>query len=200
MVAQAGIHIDERALRRDIARARRTLRRLGERAIPIAEAQALNKTGAKARTSARRELARVKQVPQKVLKRRLALFKASRRRLEARLWLGLKRGISAEELGGGAFFFAGKHAGTLKVGRRVFRDVFKATMPSGRAGLFARRTPSTRKSRGAWSDNLPIEQPQVRLDPEAQPILRRHAAEHMRKTLPLELRRALQNQIRKLTR
>lgn len=47
---------------------------------------------------------------------------------------------------------------TVEGQRRTYRDAFLATMGSGHTGVFKRAQTLARKSRGAWSRNLPIVQ------------------------------------------
>ncbi len=163
------IRADTRAVLRD-------LRAINSRAVPAATASALNKTAAKARTQVSRRLAATKNIPQKTLKKRLRVFRANRRRLFATVWLGLKSGVKPAELPGiASFTFAGKGAGTIKVGKRRFTGVFRARMPSGHQGLFARAPVTTRRTAGrprTSSPNLPIVEPQVHLQPEGEQIIR----------------------------
>lgn len=189
-MSRAVADIDARDLQRQIRKATRKLERLRAQDVPRMTARALNRTADKTRTGTRRQLSAVKSVPAKVLKRRIQSYKASARHLVARVWVGLKTAITPAELGGGTFFIKGKRAGTLKVGRKTFTGVFPATMPSGHQGLFVRK----------GRKRLPIEEPRVRLSPEAQPIVLAEARARMRDDFPRELRRLLDLRIKQLRR
>ncbi len=149
--------------------------------------QALNRAAERARTDTRRELALEKGVPQKVLTRRIRAYKASRMRMRAALWVGVKKRITAQELGGNIGSTA---AGSVRIGRRVFKDAFRAQMPSDHRGIFTRKPGAKHKRRpdGQYSQ-LPIEEAVVQLMPEAERISRRAAEHHMKRTFPAELKR-----------
>ena len=149
--------------------------------------QALNRTADRARTDTRRELALTKGLPQKVLTRRVRAYKASRMRPRAALWIGVKKRITARELGGNIGSTA---AGAVRIGRRVFKDAFRAKMPGGHQGIFTRTPDAVHKRRpdGQYSQ-LPIEEAVVQLMPEAERISRQAAEHHMKRTFPAELKR-----------
>ncbi len=154
-------------------------------------ALALNKAVRSARTATGRELARIKGVPQKVLRRRIQSYKATPRKkpIRASLWVGTKRAIKAKELGGQIGTTAG---GNVKVGRRVFRDAFPARMPSGHRGIFTRK-PSARHRRrpDGQPTQLPIEEAIVQLMPEAETVSRRAAEKALIEIYPKEVRRLM---------
>ena len=155
--------------------------------------QALNRTADRARTDTRRELALAKGLPQKVLTRRVRAYKATRMRMRAALWVGVKKRITAAELGGN---IGSTTAGSVRIGRRVFKDAFRARMPGGHEGIFTRKPGAVHKQRpDGQSTQLPIEEAVAQLMPEAERISRNAADEHMRRTFPAELRRLVRRNI-----
>lgn len=189
--------IDRVRLNHDLDVLERRLRAVKASAIPRASAQALNRTADRARSRTAREVARVKAVPVRLLKNRIAVFKASPRDLRSSVWVGLKKAIAIEDLPGARLVSQGKFAGHLKAGRLAVK-VFEARMPSGKRGLFVRKLPGVRRSAGrpiTSSPNLPIERPALRLSPEAQTIAEREGLAASREFLPVELRRLFQREL-----
>ncbi|MBX9606413.1 MAG: phage tail protein [Gammaproteobacteria bacterium] len=192
--------LDRTRLDSDLAGLERKLSSLKRAAVPRATAQALNRTADRARTETVRELARVKALPSRFLRRRVTVYRASVKALGASLWIGLKKAIPIEALPGARLVTQGKLAGHLKAGRLAVK-VFQATMPSGKRGLYTRKLPSVRRSRGrpvTSSPNLPIDHPSVSLAPEAQDIAARAGARAAREVLPRELRRLFNRELDKL--
>ena len=193
--------IDQRSFDRETRKAIRVLEKSRRQAVPQAMAQSLNRTAQRAMTRTRRALAQAKQLPQKVLKKRVQMFKASPRKLVARVWVGVKKHIPIESLPGARFIISGKQAGTLKAGRIISKP-FKATLKSGHSGLFVRKAPALRRTAGrpaTSSPNLPIEHPVVRLQPEAERIIEHETREQMRAFFPSELRRQVDRRLQKLS-
>lgn len=183
------IKVDTASFAREIEIARKRMGAIGTKVIPRVAAAAINKTADRTLTRSRRELANAKGLPQRIVGEKMQRFKATAQRLVARVWVGLKRGILVEELPGARYDFK---RGALRAGR-VSVKPFKATMPSGKSGLWVRRLPSVRSSvgRSESSPNLPIEKPTIRLQPEAGEILERVANEQARTFLPGEFRRLI---------
>lgn len=183
------ITVDTASFRRDLDAARRKFGAVGKVVVPRVAAAAINKTADRTLTRARRQLAAAKGLPQRVVGDKMQRFKATTARLAARVWIGLKRGILVETLPGARYDLK---RGALRAGKVSIKP-FKATMPSGKSGLWVRRLPSTRPSEGrpATSPNLPIEKPTIRLQPEAGEILERVANEQARTFLPGEFRRLI---------
>lgn len=155
--------------------------------------QSLNRAAERARVQTRRELALTKGIPQKVLNRRIRVYKASRMRPRAAIWLGLKKRITAQELGGAIGATA---TGAVKVGRRAFRNAFPATMPGGHRGIYTRKPNAKHKRRpDGQMSQLPIEEAVIQLMPEAEQISRDATRHHMKKTFPDELRRQVKRMI-----
>jgi hypothetical protein len=187
------LRLDSRAFDAELRDFRARLARANAQAVPRAEARALNRAAAHAATRTRRELATVKRLPQKLLKRRISSYQASPQRLTARVWVGTKRKIPLSDIPGAHTALAGKRAGQVRAGRLAVQT-FKATMPSGKTGRFVRVEPGQRRTAGrpaTSSPNLPIEEPAIRLQPEAGPILERAADTALRTVYVTELRRLL---------
>lgn len=187
------LRLDARAFDAELRDFRARLSRASARAVPQAEARALNRAAAHAATRTRRELASLKRLPQKMLKRRISSFKATPERLTARVWVGTKRRIALSDVPGAQTVIAGKRAGQVRAGRLAVQT-FKATMPNGKAGRFVRVEPGQRRTAGrplTSPANLPIEEPAIRLQPEAGPILEREAQAALRTVYVSELRRLL---------
>ena len=202
MAGAVHIKVNRRELERDARRLEKKLAKLSKTAVPRAEARALNTTAARARTQVARKVAQAKRVPVKVVRGRVRVFKASARKpvRTAVLWLGLKVSILVENLPGARLVQQGKHAGSLRAGR-ITTKPFTARMPNGKRLLVVRVTPGQRRTRGrpaTSSPNLPIERPQIRLMPEAQPILEDEARQAMRTIFPKEYRRLLTASVNKL--
>lgn len=160
-------------------------------------AMALNTATRKARTKTARELAAALNVPQKVLRKRVRHYKASARRkpVRASLWVGTKRAIKADELGGAV---SQSKTGYVKVGKRVFRNAFPARMPGGHRGIFSRKLHARHKRRAdGQMTQLPIEEAVVQLMPEAERISRRHAERAIKEDFPKEQRRLAQLKLTK---
>lgn len=187
------IDFNVRDFDRQVRALRTRLARISAAEVPKAEARALNRAAAWTTTRVRRTLAAAKQIPQRVIQRRISSYKASAKHLSARVWIGVKRKIPIADLPGARTLTSGRKAGTLKAGRLELRP-FVATMPNGKRGQFVRVVPGARRTQGrplTSPPNLPIEEPAIRLMPEAEPILREHAAEAMRTIYVNELRRLL---------
>jgi hypothetical protein len=189
MPAPITIDFDTRDFQRQVDAAYKTLGTIATKHVPRAAAAALNRTSDRTATRVRRDVARAKSLPQKLLRKKIDRFHASPRRLVARVWIGLKRSIKVGDLPGAQYQFRG----VLRAGRVRVSGVFPATMPSGKRGLFVRRLPSMRASRdrSPSAPNLPIEEPQIRLQPEAESILRTVARREVRDYLPREFTRLI---------
>lgn len=189
--------VDRRAWSRDLAKLERKLGQLRQASVPQATSRALTATANRARTQTVRELAKVKQVPSKLIRARVKAYRAFPRKLVSTVWLGAKKHIPIEQIPGARL----TKAGALRAGRLSVK-VFRATMPNGKEGLYVRRLPSTRHSQGRsvkTSPNLPIEHPVVRLRPEADQIIAREAGQAMRVYFPRELERLFRREVAKLT-
>lgn len=187
------IRIDTRAMNRDIRRLQVKIGMVNANALPKAEARALNRAASWTRTRVRRELARVKGLPQSVIGSRIASYPAKPSRLSARVWIGTKRKIPLSIVPGARTIIAGRDAGALKAGRLTLRP-FKVRLKSGRVAQMVRVEPGARRTQGRPASsppNLPIDEPAIRLMPEAQPILESTARAAMGAPYVTELRRLL---------
>jgi hypothetical protein len=124
-------------------------------ASPRATTRAINRAAASTQTLAIRDMSRDLGVRQTVVRQRMRLGRATWQRLVATLTV---RGRPLSLL----LFRARQDARGVTYrlrGQVVFiPSAFIATMPSGRRSVFLRRIPSTRKGRGAWGLNLPIDE------------------------------------------
>ena len=157
----------------------------------VITARALSLAARRAATDTRRELASVKNLPQRVLRKRVQAHRAypNRKPIRSAVWLGLKNPVKAGELGS----VNPTSSGHVRIGKRIFRGAFRATMPSGHRGVFTRKVNARHRPRpdGQWTQ-LPIEEGVARLDPEAEPISRRASERHLRETYPKEARRLME--------
>jgi hypothetical protein len=138
----------------DIRRFEREVRQLGER-FPVAAARALNRTMATAQTRAVREIAADTGLAQREVRKALDVTRATPRRLLATLAAASRRlvltAFKARPVAAGVTYSTGR-------GRRLIPGAFIATMRSGHVGVFKRLRASVRRSPGAWSPNLPIDE------------------------------------------
>ncbi len=187
------VGVDLADLDRQLRAFERRLAQRSGRALAQVQARALNRAMALATTRVRRRLASAKRIPQRVIQRRISGFKARADKLAARVWIGTKRKIPIASIDGARTVLAGRKAGVLKAGRIEVRP-FRARLPSGRVAQFVRVEPGQRRTAGrplSSSPNLPIEEPAIRLMPEAAPILEEEARAAMRGVYVNELRRLL---------
>ena len=199
MSAAVNLKLDQKLLQADVRAFERKLDQIERTIVPRAEMRALNATAMRARTAVTRELARKKQLPQKVVRPRVQVFRANLKHRVATVWVGVKRRIYLEDLGG-QFVTTGKHAGTYRAGRLSAKP-FRARMRSGKTVLVVRIEPGFRRTVGrpvTSPPNLPIDRPHIRLMPEAQPILEQAAIAAMRTHYPREYRRLLQAAVNKM--
>lgn len=127
----------------------------------MATQRALNKTAQKCNTLTKRDLAVSKGVTQRVLKKVIKVFRASKKNLTSRVWIGLRRGIPFDEL-------------KSNVAKKRLSKPFRARFKSGKVAEGARRIlPSVRAGEGRdpLHKNLPIDY-KIRLNPEAKTILK----------------------------
>lgn len=180
--------VNNRQFERETKKLAAKVRRFSRDGVPVASQRALNKTAAKARTETRRDLATTKGVPQRVLNPVMKVFKASKKKLVSRVWVGLKRGIQFEDI---------KKATAKKRLSKPFRARFK----SGKVSEDARRIlPSLRAGQGrsGKAKNLPIDY-KIRLNPEAKAILKEKANHIGRTVYKSEYTRQLKLKLQKLS-
>lgn len=120
----------------DLAWAARQLRNI-PRGVPRAAARAINHEAKKGRTQVYKMIARNLGIPQKYVKRRVRLYRATQKTLMAKIWMGSWRwkvytvATNVKQTRTGVSFkVAGKYT-TIPHG-------FIATMPSGHTGVFKR--------------------------------------------------------------
>ena len=116
-----------------------------------ASVRALNKTALWLRTQATRQISSEKRLPQKLIRERLRVLKASKRDLKARV-LANFMGIKAAKVGTPRQTRRG-----AKVKSYEFQGAFVATMPGGHTGIFKRK----------GKTRLPIRELYVPLEPES---------------------------------
>lgn len=159
MAFTASVRVDDRRMRRDLKRVKGPISRKVMR-------QALNRAGTRSRTAAVRETAKDTGIKQKVIRERMKLRRASRRRLRAVL-TALTLGVRAIDAGK-----ARQNAAGVRVAGRSFPGAFITTVPSGKQGVF-RRKPSAASSTGRDSkgrpkkNRLPIEHVRIPIRTEA---------------------------------
>lgn len=135
---------------------------LGRRA-PIAVARALNRTGTSERTALARAIATDMGIKVGTAREAIAIQTASASQLAVRVVARGARIPLIDFKAKGPFPSRGRGRGvTYNLGAgggrgRLDRG-FIAQMGSGHRGVFVRRNASTGKSRGAWSQNLPIQE------------------------------------------
>jgi len=192
-VSAIDIRIDLAAFDRELRAFEARVRDVNARALPKLQAQALNRAAKWARTRVRRDLSRAKGVPQTVIGSRISAYPATPRHLSARVWVGTKRKIPLSMVPGARTVLAGRDAGAIKAGRLTVRP-FKVRLKSGRVAQMVRVEPGARRTEGRPASsppNLPIDEPAIRLMPEAKPILETHARAAMAAPYINELRRLL---------
>lgn len=167
-----------------------------ERTMPENVVRALNKTAQRSATRVRRDVAKRIGLPQREIKERIRHYKANRRRLRSSVWVGAGAGIPLSKVRGAYTTLDG----TLSAGRTRTKT-FRATMPSGYTGQFVRKPNAKHKTRrDGQRTQLPIEEPRIRIDGIAKPILLKHTREQMRDFYPTELRRLARTTIARRAR
>ncbi len=155
----------------------------------VITARSLNLAARKAKTETVRELAADKNVPQRVLRKRVQAYKAHPRQqpIRASLWVGTARPIKAKELGN-----VEVGAGGVRIGKRRYKQAFRATMPTGHTGIFTRKPHARHQQRpDGQMTQLPIQESVVQLLPEARDISRRASEKHVKETYPKEAARLM---------
>lgn len=145
-------------IRGDVKEITRHLSKTQRWVIPQAVPAALNKTGGKLNTQVRREISKRLGIPQKHFKNQIKLFRATRRRWEAKEWVGLDKRIPVSRV------YKSK-ARQLTYAKGVQNvpasKLFPATMPSGHEGIFYRK----------GSSRLPIQEVMIDLTRVADDVL-----------------------------
>ncbi len=159
-------------------------------------ARALNLAATKARTQTVRRLSTATSIPQKTIRKRVKVYKATRNKkpLRASLWVGTKRPVKAKELGGTV---SRSRTGYVKVGKRIYRNAFPARMPGGHEGIFSRKPHARHRRRpDGQTTQLPIEEAVAQLEPEAGRISRQEAERAQEQIFPRELRRLAEQKLK----
>ncbi len=160
--------------------------------------QAISRSLNRARTSGRvvlvRAIAQDMKLSQKVVKKHMGERDATPTKLVAELSGDLKR-IPLINFGAKQFKRAGVKANTGRGRKSYGKTFFIATMPSGHVGVFSRTLPSTKRSPGAWSENLHIQEkrgPSVgHVFTKHMPAAQKRALEVLPKNLEREFRHVL---------
>jgi len=148
-----------------------------EAEIVLATRRSLNKTAAWVRTRLLREASSKTGLKQKLIRQRLRMYKATKDRLSASVWLG----SSAIVVKAGALGRARQTKTGATVKGNVFDGAFAATMPSGHRGIYER----------LGRKRLPIEELEVSFQNEYANIINRSidlgAMQYFEKLLQKEL-------------
>lgn len=181
----------EMNVRGDVEEARRYLYGIERRAIPKAASRSLNRVASRVNTIARRRIAKQIGIQQKKIKGGFKIQKASWRRLVASVtgsgkpipairFKGtrqLKKGVKSEAFGGG-----------------TIKGAFIATMPSGRRGVFIRKTRKRLPIRQTYGPSVPnamvTDEVERAMDSTANETWRREWPRNLRFYLQREERRA----------
>ena len=129
--------------------------------IDKAEIRALNKTALWVKTQAARETSQAAKIAGKLVRNRLRILRASKRRPFAKVWYGLNP-IPARLLGKVRQTKRG-----VRAGRHDFPGAFVTGFKSGRTGVFERATPARRWTAGRShqsTPNLPLKEAELILD------------------------------------
>ncbi len=129
-----------------------------KRRYPAAVRRAVNRAATSARAQLASDVAKDLKLPVGVVKEQLPIQEANvggSGEFTARIYANAKR-IALEKFGAtGPYPSRGR--GTVRVRGKAYPNAFLAVVgKGGHRGVFTRTGASTRKSRGAWSKNLPI--------------------------------------------
>jgi hypothetical protein len=143
----------------DATQAERALDQLGTRA-PAVIARVINRTATSVRAVMAREIAKDIGLPVGPIKDALKVQSAIPQAddIRARISVSGAKIPLAKFHASGPLPSRGRGTVSARIGgtRKRYEGAFLAQMRSGHIGVFRRKGPSTRKSRGAWSPNLPI--------------------------------------------
>ncbi len=145
-------------IKSDIKGLTKVLTGIQRKIIPLAVPAAMNKTVTRINTQVRRAIATELGVPQKVIKSKIKVFRATKRNWDASNWVGLRSSIPVSKV----FHSAKKQINYAKGRMNIAANkLFGATMPTGHQGVFYRKT----------KKRLPIQEVMIHLDEVAPPIL-----------------------------
>lgn len=131
--------------------------------IDKAEIRALNKTARWVKTQVVRETSQAAKIAGKIVRDRIRILRASKRRAFAKVWYGLNP-IPARLLGNVRQTKSG-----VRAGRHSFPGAFVTGFKSGRTGVYQRAQPGRRWSAGRSHQakpNLPLKESELKLDSE----------------------------------
>lgn len=132
--------------------------------MQAAEVRALNKTMRWVRTRAVRTVSKEMKVAAKLVRQRIADFKATRQRRVGKVWVGL-RPIAAQRLGK-----VRQNRRGVRAGRHSFKGAFAVDTGRGNLAVFQRTGEPKRKMRsGRYAGKMrePIERVELELDQQA---------------------------------
>jgi len=120
----------------DVREFQRQLDSIQRKVIPVAVPRAMNDTVKQINTQVRRQMADDLGIQQKHFKRRLKVYRASRKNWEAKNWVGTKILIPVS-----AVFKSGRKGIAYAKARGLVdaNSLFEATMPTGHSGIFRRK-------------------------------------------------------------
>ncbi len=158
--------------------------------------KALNHAANKARTQTVKRLSKATNIPQKNIRKRVKVYPAMRAKkpLRSSVWVGVKRPVKAKELGGEV---SRSRTGYVKVGKRIYRNAFPATMPGGHQGIFTRQLHARHRKRpDGQNTQLPIQEAVAQLMPDARYISRQESERAQKDIFPQELRRLAEQKLK----
>jgi len=132
--------------------------------MEAAEVRALNKTVNWLRSKAVQSVSKEMKVAAKLVRQRIAAFKATRRKRYGKVWAGLQP-IAAHRLGAAKQTRKG-----VRAGRHSFDGAFVRTTENGKLTVFQRTgEPKRRMSKGRYAGKMrePIERVELDLDQQA---------------------------------
>jgi len=173
------------SIKGDIHKMTQSLNRLQKTLVPTATITALNKTGTRIKTNVVRNLSTRTGIQQKILRKRIRIYKARRNRAVLTVWFGSYDITYAS--------FTSKRSAVkttktgIRIGRRQFPGAFRATMKSGHTDYYQR----TGKAR------LPIKKAAVSIEHDANAVMSKtrvfFAPIEFKKQFHYELNRRLKN-------
>lgn len=131
----------------DLKELDRVFRDVPRKVVKPASVTAINKTLKVHQKKLIRNVSKITKIPTKIIKGRIKFYKATSKFRSGLLWMSLVP-VPLIKLG------KGTERGTgVRVGRKVIKGGFVATMPSGHEGIYKRRGPS----------RLPIDEQKIKI-------------------------------------
>lgn len=147
--------------------------------------RALISTGRKARTALVREMAQVKEVRQKLIRKRIAPYLVRKpAQSYVRVWVGLKRPIKQSELSARALDQLLQQPGAFLLKREFSRRTERRATRAGRLRELREGSSVILRRDGGRLRNVGLE-----LMPEVEPALDKHARAAFEQVLPAEMAR-----------